>query len=81
MQLEDPVEVAGVVLSALSVENPKRRYLAVPNQEEMAWVTGSAVRRLAELNGDHRISYSTEELTALVESSIEMEAGVGPQPE
>jgi len=81
MQLEDPVEVANVVHTALSVENPKRRYLVVPNEEEMAWVTGSAVRRLAELNGEHEFSYSTGELTDLIESSIEMESGTGAQPD
>jgi NAD(P)-dependent dehydrogenase (short-subunit alcohol dehydrogenase family) len=81
MQLEDPIEVADVVHTALSVENPKRRYLVVPNEEEMAWVTGSAVRRLAELNGEHEFSYSTEELTGLIESSIEMESGTGAQPD
>lgn len=81
MQLKDPVEVADTVHAALSAEQPKRRYLVVPNEEEMAWVTGSAVRRLAELNGDHAFSYSTEELLALMKSSIASVSGVEPQPD
>ena len=81
MELREPVEVADAVRDALSAEQPRRRYLVVPNEEEMAWVTGSAVRRLAELNGDHAFSYTTEELTNLIRSSIANVSGVEPQPD
>lgn len=75
----EPIAVADAVRDALSAEQPKRRYLVVPNAEEMAWVTSSAVRRLAELNGDHEFSYSTEELTNLIRSSIANESGIEPK--
>ena len=80
-EFEEPVEVAEAVRNAMSVEQPKRRYLVVPNKEEMAWVTGSAVQRLAELNGDHAFSYSTEELTDLIRSSIANVSRDEPRPD
>ncbi len=80
-EFDEPVEVADAVRNAMSAEQPKRRYLVVPNKEEMAWVTGSAVQRLAELNGDHAFSYSTEELTDLIRSSIANVSRVEPRPD
>lgn len=43
---------------------------SLPNEGEMAWVMGSAVRRLAELNGDHAHSYSDAELLNLLEEAL-----------
>jgi len=66
LETKPPDEVAATVLQALAAATPARRYLVVPNDAEMAWVTGSAVQRLAELNANHAHSYSREELTALL---------------
>jgi len=66
LETKPPDEVAATVLQALAAAVPARRYLVVPNDAEMAWVTGSAVQRLAELNANHAHSYSREELTALL---------------
>ena len=71
MELKGPEEVADVVYSALSADPPKRRYLVVPNEQEMAWVMGSAVQRLAELNGGHQFSYSEEQLLNMIRSAVE----------
>ena len=46
----------------------------MPIEEDMSWVTGSMVRRLAEMNGEHEFSYSEEELVDLVRSSLAPEA-------
>ena len=81
MELEEPVAVAEAVRRALSDDQPRRRYLVVPNEQEMAWVTGSAVRRLAELNDGHAFSYSEEELTNLIRSSIATVSGVKQVPD
>ena len=70
METKEPDEVADTVLQALSSDVPARRYLVVPNEGEMAWVIGSAVRRLAELNGDHAHSYSDAELLNLLEEAL-----------
>ena len=70
LESKSPVEVADTTLRALTEEAPARRYLIVPNEMEMAWVMGAAVTRLAELNAKHNFSYSTEELTAMLEEAI-----------
>lgn len=75
LELKEPDEVADTALLALTEPVPERRYLVVPDEGEMAWVTGSAVTRLAELNGDHAFSYSAEELTNLLKQAMAEQAG------
>lgn len=75
MEQEEPDAVANAVVHAVSADKPKRRYLVVPNAEEMALVAGSAIRRLAEMNGQHAFSYSEEELIDLLSSSLANESG------
>jgi NAD(P)-dependent dehydrogenase (short-subunit alcohol dehydrogenase family) len=70
IKLKQPDEVAAVALHVLSTDKPSRRYLVVPNAEEMAWVTGSAVARLAELNGKQPYSYSNAELAAMLAQAL-----------
>ncbi len=70
MELKEPDEVAETVLRALSTDTPSRRYLVVPNEGEMAWVMKSALKRLAELNGDHAHTYSKAELTELLHKAL-----------
>ena len=36
----------------------------------MGWVIGSAVKRLAELNGSHAFTYSAAELTKMVNEAL-----------
>ncbi len=77
MEVEEPDDVAGTVLEALSTGAPARRYLVVPNEGEMAWVMGSAVDRLAELNGNHAYSYSEAELTRMLREALGDESPPG----
>lgn len=70
MAVKEPDEVTETVLRALSADTPARRYLVVPDEGEMAWVMGSAMRRLAELNGDHRHSYSDAELVKMLQDAL-----------
>ncbi|MDH3512737.1 MAG: SDR family NAD(P)-dependent oxidoreductase [Gammaproteobacteria bacterium] len=70
MKLKEPEEVAQAVYDALSADQPKRRYPVVPYGQEMAWVTGSAALRLAELNDGHPFSYSEEELSNIIKSKM-----------
>lgn len=75
LELKQPDEVADKAVDILGSAKPRRRYLIVPNADEMAWVMGSAVRRLAELNTDHTYSYSPAELTRMLQQAIsEVEA-------
>lgn len=70
METKEPDEVAETVLLALSADTPSRRYLVVPNDGEMAWVMGSALKRLAELNANHAHSYSQAELTDMLNRAL-----------
>jgi len=65
-----PDDVADSTLRALTDELPSRRYLIVPNVEEMSWVIGTAMTRLAELNAKGNYAYSSEELLAMLEAAI-----------
>lgn len=70
LKLKEPDEVAAIALEALSATTTSRRYLVVPDDEEMAWVTGSAVTRLAELNANHAYSYSQDALTEMLHRAM-----------
>lgn len=74
------VAVAAAVYEAMSAYQPQRRYLVVPNEEEMAWVTGSAVQRLVELNDGHSFSYKEDELTNMIKSRMADLAGASQEP-
>jgi NAD(P)-dependent dehydrogenase (short-subunit alcohol dehydrogenase family) len=75
MELKPPDEVAAVALQALSAESPARRYLVVPNAEEMAWVTASLIERLAEMNANHAYSYTEHELTDQLRRAMAKQGG------
>ena len=71
LELKKPDEVADTVLDALSVETPARRYLVVPDEGEMAWVMGSIIERVAEMNHGHPHTYSEEELSEMLLEAID----------
>jgi len=81
LELKPPDEVAAVALEALSAEVPARRYLVVPNEAEMAWVTGSVVQRLAEMNANHAHSYTAQELTDQLRQAMAGQFPGGEQAE
>jgi NAD(P)-dependent dehydrogenase (short-subunit alcohol dehydrogenase family) len=69
-QLKEPDEVAAAVLHALFAEQPKTRYMVVPNEEEAMLTMRAALRRVAQLNADQPYSYSPEELTRMLEEAM-----------
>jgi 3-hydroxybutyrate dehydrogenase len=73
LELKSPAEVADTTLRALTDEVPARRYLIVPNEMEMAWVMGSALTRIAELNATSNLSYADERLIAMLEEAVEQQ--------
>lgn len=80
LELKPPDEVAAVALRALSAAVPARRYLVVPNAKEMAWVTGSLIERLAEMNAGHAHSYTAPELTDQLRQAMAVQAASRQQP-
>jgi NAD(P)-dependent dehydrogenase (short-subunit alcohol dehydrogenase family) len=66
----DPQEVAQAALHAMFDENPKRRYLVVPNQEQASWTIKKAIQELAQLNQGHPYSYSRDELIKMLDEAL-----------
>jgi len=69
-QSGDPNEVAEMVLQALFDENPKARYLIVPNQEQAEWTINRAIERLVEQNYDHKYSFDREALIEMLDKAM-----------
>ena len=66
----DPMEVAETVHDALFEENPKRRYMIVPNQDQAGWTINTAMAELVQLNQGQDYSYSREELIEILDQSL-----------
>lgn len=66
----DPQEVARAALHAMFAENPKRRYLVVPNQEQAEWTIKKAIQELAQLNQDHAFSYSRDDMVKMLDEAL-----------
>jgi len=77
IESEEPDDVAEAALHALFSNNPKRRYLVLPNEGEAAWIIGSAVQRLAQLNSNHDHSYSQEDLIEMLIGAMAAEERAG----
>ena len=63
---DDPDDVSAAVMHALFDNAPKSNYLVVPNEKEARWTISRIVEEMAELNADHKYSYSDEELIQMV---------------
>jgi NAD(P)-dependent dehydrogenase (short-subunit alcohol dehydrogenase family) len=68
MMAPDPV--AEAALHALFADEPKRRYLVTPNQEEAEMTIKAALTRIAQLNRDQPYSYSREEMVTMLEEAM-----------
>lgn len=69
-QHKDPDEVADATMHALFDENPKLRYMVVPNREEAVWTIGSAIRRVAQLNEGQEHAFSRDELIEMLDKAL-----------
>ena len=68
--LMEPGKVAQAFLDFLTDENPKRRYLVVPNQGEAALTLNAAFTRLAQQNRDQEYTFSREQLIAMLDAAL-----------
>jgi NAD(P)-dependent dehydrogenase (short-subunit alcohol dehydrogenase family) len=71
----DPNEVADAVMHALFDENPKPRYLVVPNQEQAQWTINRAMERLVEQNHQQKYSYDRAALIDMLDKAMAQQAG------
>ena len=70
LQYKEPDEVAEAVLHALFDENPKRRYLVVPNQREAEVTIRKAIEKLVQLNEGHTYTYDRASLIAMLDEAL-----------
>ena len=76
-QSGDPNEVAEAVMHALFDENPKPRYLVVPNQEQAQWTINRAIERVVEQNYQQKYSYDRGELIEMLDRALGVQGGDG----
>jgi len=69
-QHKEPDEVAEAVLHALFDDNPKPRYMVVPNQREAQWTISEVIKELIELNERQPYSYSREQLIEMIDAAM-----------
>jgi NAD(P)-dependent dehydrogenase (short-subunit alcohol dehydrogenase family) len=66
----DPKPVAEAVYHALFDENPKMRYMVVPDQEEAMWTISKAIQEMVQLNEGHEFSYTREQLIEMLDKAL-----------
>ena len=59
------------VKKALFEENPKRRYLVVPNQAQAGGTIRAAIKKIAQLNQRYAFSYKRDELVQMLDKALE----------
>ena len=74
-QHKDPDEVADAAVHALFADQPKRRYMVVPNRKEAAWTIRGAITRMVQQNEQQEHTFSRDELIEMLDKA--MGAGEG----
>jgi NAD(P)-dependent dehydrogenase (short-subunit alcohol dehydrogenase family) len=69
-QYKEPDEVAEAVLHALFDENPKRRYMVVPNEREAEITIGKVIEELVQLNERHQFTFDRETLISMLDQAL-----------
>lgn len=65
-----PDEVAAAVTLALFEENPKRRYMTTPNQDEADRTIRKQISQLVELNEGHAYTYDRDALVKMLDEAL-----------
>lgn len=65
--MKEPIAVAEAVLELMSTDNPRRRYMVTPNEEQAQLTIRSAMQRLLELNEGQPYAYDRDGLVALLD--------------
>jgi NAD(P)-dependent dehydrogenase (short-subunit alcohol dehydrogenase family) len=69
--MADPIAVARAVLDALVNEQPKPRYMVVPNQREAEVTIRKLLQEMAEMNHDQPYSYDRDALVKMLDEALE----------
>jgi len=66
----EPIEVVSAVWHALTSDQPKRRYLVVPDAAAAGRVIRKQILRLMQLNEGHTHTFSRDELVSMLDVSL-----------
>ena len=66
----DPLDVAHAVHDALFAEQPKRRYMVVPNEGEADITIRKIIQEMVELNHDQPYTYSRDALITMLDDAL-----------
>jgi NAD(P)-dependent dehydrogenase (short-subunit alcohol dehydrogenase family) len=69
-RFKEPDEVSMAVLHAMFDENPKRRYMVVPNQREAEITIKKAIQELVQLNEGQEYTYDREALINMLDEAL-----------
>jgi NAD(P)-dependent dehydrogenase (short-subunit alcohol dehydrogenase family) len=67
---KEPDEVSAAVMHAFFDDQPKHRYMVVPNQREAEITIRQVIRELVQLNEGHEYSYDREQLIAMLDEAL-----------
>jgi len=70
MSLKEPDEVSDAFMHALFSDEPKRRYMVVPNEQEAEMTIRKAIEELVQLNEWQAYSYDRDELVKMLEEAL-----------
>ena len=65
-----PDEVAAAVVHAMFDENPKRRYMVVPNENQARITIQKAIEELVQLNEGQLYTYDRDELIDFLDAAL-----------
>ena len=68
--MEEPDDVSAAVMHALFSGEPQRRYMVVPVQREAEITIRKQIEELVQLNGNHRFSYTRDELVQMLDEAL-----------
>jgi len=69
-RFKEPDEVSAAFMQALFDENPKRRYMVVPNQREAEITIEKAIEELVQLNEGQEYTYDREALIVMLDEAL-----------
>jgi NAD(P)-dependent dehydrogenase (short-subunit alcohol dehydrogenase family) len=69
-QIKKPDAVADAVLHALFDDNPKRRYLVVPDQATAERTIRDHLEKLVQLNAEHAFSFDRDTLVEMLDEAL-----------
>jgi NAD(P)-dependent dehydrogenase (short-subunit alcohol dehydrogenase family) len=70
LSLPEPDAVSDAYLHALFSDEPKRRYMVVPTEQQARSTIGKQIQELVELNEWHAYSFSRDELVEMLDAAL-----------